>query len=58
MDNLIRLYDWWGQEIPAAMEQRDAARLRRVRTQMGEIRQAWEQVLFQGEGMSESPKPQ
>ncbi len=55
VDNLVRLYGWWEQEITAAMEQRDAARLRAVRAQMGDIRQAWEHVLFQGEGMSETP---
>ena len=55
VDNLIRLYDWWRREILLAGEQGDVERLRRVHAQMGEVRQGWEHVLFQGEGMSESP---
>jgi len=56
VDNLTWLYDWWRREILVAGENGDAVRLKRVRTQMGDIRQAWEYVLFQGEGMSESPE--
>lgn len=56
VDNLIRLYDWWRREIVDAVEMGDVERLNRVRTQMGDIRQAWEQVLFKGAGMSEGPK--
>ncbi len=55
VDNLIRLYEWWRSEIFDASNKGDVERLNRVRAQMGDIRQAWEQVLFQGEGMSESP---
>lgn len=55
VDNLIRLYAWWRSEILDAGERGDAGRLNRVRTQMGDIRQAWECVLFRGEGMSEGP---
>ncbi|MBI1751466.1 MAG: flagellar protein FliS [Acidobacteria bacterium] len=53
--NLIRLYAWWGCEIAGAAAQGDAPRLRRVCSQMDGIRQAWEKVLFRGEGMSEAP---
>jgi flagellar protein FliS len=56
VDNLIRLYDWWCGEILDAGELEDAGRLIRVRTQMGDIRQAWEHVLFRGEGLSEGPE--
>ena len=56
VNNLIRLYDWWGREIPAAAAAGDIARLKLASEQMGEIRRAWEFVLFQGEGMSESPE--
>jgi flagellar protein FliS len=57
VDNLIRLYDWWRREVLDAGAKGDVERLNRVRTQMGDIRRAWEHVLFQGEGMSESPGP-
>jgi flagellar biosynthetic protein FliS len=53
--NLIRLYAWWRAEILQAVAKGEAERLRRVHAQMGEIRRAWEVVLFRGEGMSESP---
>lgn len=53
--NLIRIYDWWGREVLDAGEQGDVARLKCVSAQMGDIRKAWEQVLFQGQGMSENP---
>lgn len=55
VDNLVKLYGWWQREIHLAGEQGDVERLKRVHTQMGEVRQGWEHVLFRGEGMSESP---
>lgn len=54
VDNLIRVYDWWGREVLAAGEQDDVDRLKLISSQMGEIRRSWEHVLFQGEGMSEN----
>jgi len=54
--SLINLYDWWGREVMEGGEQPDTQRLRRVSSQMGEIRRAWEQVLFKGQGMSELPE--
>ena len=54
VENLIRLYAWWRAEILAAKDLSDPERLTRVRAQMSDIRQAWEQVLFKGEGMSEN----
>ncbi|MFZ1374987.1 MAG: flagellar export chaperone FliS [Geothrix sp.] len=56
VDNLIRLYGWWHREILIARGKEDVDRLMRVHAQMGDMRQAWEYVLFQGEGMSESPE--
>lgn len=53
--NLVRLYGWWQSQVLFAVDTRDIQRLRQVRTQMDEIRQAWEHVLFRGEGMSEGP---
>jgi flagellar biosynthetic protein FliS len=50
--NLVRMYAWWRQEVLAASLQGNAERLQQVHAQMGGIRQAWEQVLFKGEGMS------
>jgi len=51
VDNLVRVHDWWTREILAASAAKDAARLERVGRQMGEIRQAWEQ-LDQKRGVS------
>ena len=56
VDNLIWLYAWWRREILEAGEKGNVERLSRIRAQMGDIRQAWEFVLFRGEGMSESPE--
>jgi flagellar protein FliS len=56
VDNLVRVYDWWGCEISAACSQGDLDRIRVVSEQLGDIRRAWEFVLFKGEGMSESPE--
>ena len=42
--NLGKLYDWWTLEIMEASRLQDDARLRAVADQMGEIRQAWEQL--------------
>lgn len=53
--NLTRIYDWWGREVMEGGELNDVSRLIGVSSQMGEIRKAWEQVLFQGQGMSENP---
>ncbi len=56
VDNLVRVYDWWGVEVLAAASENDEQRLRVVAAQMGEIRKSWEQVLFGGEGLSENPE--
>ena len=56
VNNLIKVYDWWGREVLEAGEQGDAARLKVISSQMGEIRKSWEQVLFKGQGMSEYPE--
>ncbi len=52
VDELARTYAWWRSEVGEASRLGDADRLGRVRTQMGDIRRAWEHVLFEGEGMS------
>ena len=56
VENLVQLYAWWGKEIAEAGQALDADRLRLVRGQMGDIRQAWEHVLFKGQGLSELPR--
>ena len=56
VDELARTYAWWRSEVGEASRQGDAERLGRVRTQMGDIRRAWEHVLFEGEGMSGNPE--
>ncbi len=56
VDQLARTYAWWRSEVGEASREGDAERLGRVRTQMGDIRRAWEHVLFEGEGMSGNPE--
>ena len=52
VDNLTRMHAWWRKEVLQACEAGDLERLGRVHAQMGEIRYAWEQVLFRGTGMT------
>lgn len=54
--NLSRVYDWWCCEILEACDRDDVDRLKTVSHQMGEIRKAWEQLLFRGEGLTENPE--
>lgn len=56
VDNLVRLYDWWGREVAEGIQTANVDRLRAVRVQMGDIREAWEHVLFKGQGFSELPR--
>lgn len=44
VENLMRLYDWWGREVVEAGSLLDRSRLDRVSRQMGELRQTWEQA--------------
>jgi flagellar biosynthetic protein FliS len=44
VNHLLGVHDWWTREILAASATKDAVRLERVSRQMGEIRQAWEQL--------------
>ncbi len=45
--NLEGLHRWWSSEILEASMTKDAKRLEEVQRQMGEIRQAWEQLDLQ-----------
>jgi len=44
VDNLAKVYTWWTSEIFEASKVKDVARLGIISNQMGEIRQAWEQL--------------
>ena len=44
VDNLLKMYDWWTREILEASSTKDTARLEAISLQMGDIRQAWEQL--------------
>jgi flagellar biosynthetic protein FliS len=54
-ENLGFLYMWWTCKLVVAGARNDSAELTRISSQMGEIRNAWEFILFKGEGMSENP---
>ena len=56
VENLMRLYDWWGREIIDAGAQLEAPRLERVSRQMGEMRQSWEQVYQSRAGAVSNPQ--
>lgn len=42
--NLARVYDWWLHELFEGSQGNELERLERVNRQMGEIRQAWEEL--------------
>jgi flagellar biosynthetic protein FliS len=44
VQNLLKVYRWWTQEILEGSKAKDSARLMAVSKHMGEIRQAWEQL--------------
>lgn len=48
--NLAAIYTWWTQEILTASSTKNPAQMERVIAQMGELRQAWEQLERQGSG--------
>lgn len=52
VENLEKLYDWWTRELVVAGHLLDAARLSAVGEQMGDIRQAWEQLHEKKTGAS------
>lgn len=48
--SLVKLYDWWTQELRAASRAKSAARLAAMAASMGEIRQAWEEYHQKRQG--------
>jgi flagellar protein FliS len=52
VENLMRLYDWWGREVIEAGSLLDGSRLERVSRQMGDLRQTWEQAHQKRAGSS------
>ncbi len=55
VENLLRVYDWWNHEIFDASATKDTQRMARVSRQMGELRQAWEQVSQPGAASVPTP---
>lgn len=53
--NLEGLHRWWSREILEASMTKDPKRLEEVHRQMGEIRQAWEQLDIQQRATSSAP---
>jgi flagellar protein FliS len=54
VDNLVKVHEWWTREILVGSASKDSARLERVGRQMGELRQAWEQLDQKGTAMMDS----
>lgn len=57
VENLEKLYDWWTRELVAAGHLRDSRRLAVVGEQMGDIRQAWEQLHEKKTGTAQGTMP-
>lgn len=43
VDNLVRIYDWWINEVFEGTQNNQPERLERVSTLMGELRETWEE---------------
>lgn len=48
VENLMKIYDWWTWEVFEASTTKDVVRLEALHRNMGEIRQAWEQLYERG----------
>jgi flagellar protein FliS len=44
VDNLVRIYDWWVDEVFNGAQRNEPERLQRVSTLMGELRETWEEL--------------
>lgn len=55
VENLEKLYDHWTKELMVAAHLRQTARLEAVNQQMGEIRQAWEDLHQKKAGATQTP---
>jgi flagellar protein FliS len=57
VENLEKLYDWWTRELVVAGHLMDSSRLSAVGEQMGDIRQAWEQLHEKKTGTPQGAEP-
>ena len=44
VENLVRIYDWWVDEVFNGAQRNEPQRLQRVSTQMGELKETWEEL--------------
>jgi len=57
VDNLVRIYDWWMQELYEASQTDQPERLQRIIAQMGEFKVTWEQLHRQKATQDQPQKP-
>ncbi|HJV22382.1 MAG TPA: flagellar export chaperone FliS [Holophagaceae bacterium] len=57
VENLIRIYDWWVDEVFAGAHQKQPERLERVATLMGEMKETWEELHRRKAAGSPPPAP-
>ena len=56
VDNLVRIYDWWTEELYDGSQKNQPERLQRIITQMGEFKTTWEQLHRQKTTKDQAPK--
>lgn len=60
VENLDRIYDWWTNELFDGAQKNQPARLQLVASQMGEMRETWEELhrrKTSGEAPPQTPGP-
>lgn len=57
VENLIRIYDWWMDELFDAAMKNQPERLQVISGQMGEMRATWEELHQRKAGSSQPPNP-
>lgn len=57
VENLIRIYDWWMDELFDAAMKNQPERLQVISSQMGEMRATWEELHQRKAGNAQPPNP-
>lgn len=57
VENLIRIHDWWTNELFDGAMQNQPQRLQMISSQMGELRATWEELHQRKTKTSQAPKP-
>jgi len=57
VENLVRLCEWWMNELFDGAQRQQPERLHRIAKQMGELKATWEELHRRQAGEGQTPKP-